>query len=217
MSDSNDKGKTDGLTDDLPGFLTKESTLTPGLAGGLTLTITNVLAVQFDAPPNYTGIALSGLMALVVVGWLQMPLLKRGIWWVLNTLVIFTVALGGNQLGVNTTGTVDPSGTPAYLGRPTGGDPATGTAPNQFMTVLSQPKGAFFANWLDGTVGKRADLLAEIKTLDQDTAKSVLKASGTTITNSNFAKEQLQAVAAQAQNAETVKLLKGNVDRLTKR
>jgi len=36
-------------------FFNPKSMLTPGLCGGVTMLITNALAAQFDAPPNYTG------------------------------------------------------------------------------------------------------------------------------------------------------------------
>ena len=84
-------------------FLTPGSMLTPGLAGGTTMAITNVVVSQFQlAPPGpaWVALGLSFLFGLLV--WAsQEPVLKRCVYYVLNSLVIFVVAMGSNTVGLS--------------------------------------------------------------------------------------------------------------------
>lgn len=88
-------------------FLTPGSMVTPGFAGGMTMAITNVLCSQFGilAPgPAYLGLALSFLFGLLVWASTETPRLLRVIYYVLNSLVIFVVAVGSNTVGGATAG-----------------------------------------------------------------------------------------------------------------
>jgi hypothetical protein len=83
-------------------FLNPSSMLTPGLAGGMTMGITNVMAAQFSLIPPGTawlGLGLSFLFGLLV--WVNQDVsrLKRLVFYVLNSLVIFVVAMGSNTVG----------------------------------------------------------------------------------------------------------------------
>ena len=83
-------------------FLTPGSMLTPGFAGGMTMAITNVVSGQFGiaAPgPSYVGLGLSFLFGLLVWASKDTPLLARLVYYVLNSLVIFVVAVGSNTVG----------------------------------------------------------------------------------------------------------------------
>ena len=71
-------------------FLTPEAMLTPGVAGSLTMMITNALAVNFAMPRAWIGLGLSFVFGLLVL------VSTRN---VLNSLVIFCVAVGANGLG----------------------------------------------------------------------------------------------------------------------
>ncbi len=88
---------------DMDKFLTPESMLTPGLAGGITMGITNALAFQFalDAPtPAAIALVLSFVFGLCV--FLSGKAGRRAfklLFWVINSLVIFTVAAGSNAIG----------------------------------------------------------------------------------------------------------------------
>jgi hypothetical protein len=78
-------------------FLTPESMLTPGAAGGVTTLISNTLYSSFGLPPAHVGLLLSfvlGLLVLVAprVWW------ERMIYYVLNSLIIFCVAFGAGRL-----------------------------------------------------------------------------------------------------------------------
>jgi hypothetical protein len=84
----------------LDSFLTPEAMLTPGAAGALTMMITNALGVSFAAPRGLTALVLSfvfGLLVLVA----DKTLLVKGIFYILNSLVIFCVASGANGIGVS--------------------------------------------------------------------------------------------------------------------
>lgn len=79
-------------------FLNPKSMLTPGFAGGLTVLINNALGSALGVPLNYLGytaLAISGLFAALVLA-AGVPLMQRVIFFVLNTLIIFCVAMGSN-------------------------------------------------------------------------------------------------------------------------
>ena len=79
-------------------FLTPESMLTSGFAGALVMMITNALALNFGCPRAHAGIGLSFLIGLLVLV-SERKLWLRLIYYVLNSLVIFCVALGTNGVG----------------------------------------------------------------------------------------------------------------------
>ena len=89
---------------DMDKFLTPESMLTPGLAGGMTMGVTNALAFQFglSAPgPALIALILSFLFGLCVfVSSSKSARAVKLLFWVINSLVIFTVAAGSNALGM---------------------------------------------------------------------------------------------------------------------
>jgi hypothetical protein len=80
-------------------FLNPASMLTPGIAGALTMMITNALVQQFPVEPGYAGLGVSFLFGTLVLS-------SKGRWWVrcvyyiLNSLIIFCVAMGANHAGV---------------------------------------------------------------------------------------------------------------------
>lgn len=85
----------DDGTSALQAFLTPEAMLTPGIAGSVTMMITNSLALNFDISRAWTGLILSftcGLLVLVATKNLWFKI----VFYVLNSLVIFSVALGAN-------------------------------------------------------------------------------------------------------------------------
>jgi hypothetical protein len=94
---------TESGMSDMEKFLTPESMLTPGLAGGMTMGITNALAFQFGliAPgPAVIALVLSFLFGLCVfVSSRKSARAVKLLFWVINSLVIFTVAAGSNALG----------------------------------------------------------------------------------------------------------------------
>lgn len=81
-------------------FLTPEAMLTPGVAGSLTMMITNALAANFNAPRAWIGLLLSFVFGLLVLV-SSKTLLQKSVFYILNSLVIFCVAVGANGLGEN--------------------------------------------------------------------------------------------------------------------
>jgi hypothetical protein len=79
-------------------FLNPKSMLTPGFAGGLTVLINNALGSALGVPWDYLGYTALGISALFAALVLAagVPLLQRSIFFILNTLIIFCVAMGSN-------------------------------------------------------------------------------------------------------------------------
>ena len=79
-------------------FLTPEAMLTPGVAGALTMMITNTLTVNFAMPRAWVGLGLSFVFGLLVLVTTR-SLLVKAVYYVLNSLVIFCMAAGANGIG----------------------------------------------------------------------------------------------------------------------
>ncbi len=80
-------------------FLNPKSMLTPGVAGSLTMTIANALALVFPTtPPASVALGVAFLIGLIVMN-AKLSLSQRLCFWVLNSLVIFSAAVGTNTLG----------------------------------------------------------------------------------------------------------------------
>lgn len=79
-------------------WLSPNSLLTPGIAGGVILLICNTLWAQFALPPKYTGLAASALFGVVVVYTIKANLFIRVVYWILNSLIVFSVATGGTTV-----------------------------------------------------------------------------------------------------------------------
>jgi hypothetical protein len=86
-------------------FLTPEAMLTPGAAGAMTMMITNALALNFDTHRALTGLVLSFMFGAVVFV-ASRNIWQKGLFYVLNSLIIFCVALGTNAIGVTRSGSV---------------------------------------------------------------------------------------------------------------
>ncbi len=113
-------------------FLQPKAMLTPGIAGGVTMLIANALWVAFSLPPRWTALVLSFLLGLLVfVATPRAPVWQRAVYYLLNSLIIFSVSIGTNYVGV---GATRPPTQQTNLGEPPG--PA-GTR-------------AFFGDWLLG-------------------------------------------------------------------
>ena len=86
-------------------FLQPKAMLTPGIAGGVTMLIANALWVAFSLPPRWTSLVLSfvlGLLVFVAKGG-GVPLWQRAVYYLLNSLIIFSVSIGTNYVGVGVT------------------------------------------------------------------------------------------------------------------
>lgn len=118
-------------------FLNSKSMLTPGAAGSLTMLITNVLHQQFALPPAWVALILSLLLGTVVFGDEAVRALwKRGVFYLVNSMVIFAMAVGVNAAG----GAIATPGASAIRAD------ATERAPD--FDASPATEGAFFAPWL---------------------------------------------------------------------
>lgn len=79
-------------------FLNPKSMLTPGIAGGIVMMISNTLLVQFALPARWTALALSALLGVVVFVATAIPLWQRIIYYIFNSLIIFCIAVGSNRV-----------------------------------------------------------------------------------------------------------------------
>lgn len=87
-------------------FLNPASMLTPGLAGSMTMLITNALSVQFELTPSWTGLLISFLCGtLVFIA--GVSLAQRLVYYVLNSLIIFSVAAGTSGFAAEATNSVE--------------------------------------------------------------------------------------------------------------
>ena len=168
-------------------FLQPKAMLTPGIAGGLTTLITNALASQFGFWPNYTGLGISFLFGLLVFqAAVAIPVIQRLAYYILNSLVIFSVAIGANQTGVSLT-KADRS-----LEQTVTASDASTTAP-------------FFANWLDGTVPMRQQLLDAVGNVNDMQATEALKGLDVSIVGGESPKSALKAIVTSTQTSDEVK------------
>src|SRR5512140_765035 len=81
-------------------FLNPKSMITPGIAGAVMMFLVNGLSVPFpELPQRWLALGLSLLIgALVVLRQSDLKLVSRLGFWVLNSLVIFVVGFGSNNL-----------------------------------------------------------------------------------------------------------------------
>lgn len=93
---------------DVKDFLNSKSMVTPAAAGAVAMLITNTLNSQFELPQRWVGLALSFVLGLVVFrdpdtsGW------RRAVLYVVNSLVIFAMAMGTNSAGQGIQGSGSP-------------------------------------------------------------------------------------------------------------
>jgi len=111
---------------DVKEFLNAKSMLTPGVAGLVAMLITNSLHAQFGMPSRWIALALSFLIGSLVFADAATRLLPRVVLYVINSLIIFSIAVGSNVAGAAAT-------------KPEG----------QGMFPPSAQERSFFADWFD--------------------------------------------------------------------
>lgn len=83
-------------------FLNPSSMMTPGVAGAVTMTVANTVTLQFGLTepwPATVALIVSFLFGLLVLTAEAMPAWRKLAYYVANSLIIFTVAVGTNTLG----------------------------------------------------------------------------------------------------------------------
>ena len=119
-------------------FFNPSSMLTPGIAGAVAMTIANTLSAQFGLNPAVVALLCSFLIGLLVVTAKTVPSWKKYVYYLFNSLVIFTMAVGSNTLG-QVAGTADePSATISYLEK---------LAPEVTMGVATAHADPSFTGW----------------------------------------------------------------------
>lgn len=85
-------------------FLKPQSMLTPGIAGALAMFLTNALTsgfgVQSQPYPALICLIISFVIGLVVFGSTIKPFWRKFVYYGLNSLIIFAVAMGTNTTGL---------------------------------------------------------------------------------------------------------------------
>jgi MFS superfamily sulfate permease-like transporter len=92
-------------------FFNSKTILTPGIAGGLTTLTTGVVSSQFNLPGKWIALLISFLLAIVIF-YLDQHTLKiplKVIFVILNTLIVFAVAVGANTAGAAATAPTRPA------------------------------------------------------------------------------------------------------------
>lgn len=111
-------------------FLNSKSMVTPGVAGGVVTLIAATLSTQFDLPAKWIALGASLLIALLIFFADQVEtLLARVIILVLNTMIIFSVAVGTNVTGKAVQAAPQTMDVPAQIMSPTPTPAATATRP----------------------------------------------------------------------------------------
>lgn len=85
-------------------FLNPRSMVTPGIAGGVAMLIANTLWLQFEVPPRWTALVVSFLCGLLALAGAGLPAWQRLVYYVLNSLIIFSVGVGTNSIGTGAVG-----------------------------------------------------------------------------------------------------------------
>ena len=88
---------------DVKEFLNAKSMLTPGVAGLIAMLITNSLHTQFGMPSRWIALALSFVIGALVFADAATKLLPRVVLYIINSLIIFSIAVGSNVAGAATT------------------------------------------------------------------------------------------------------------------
>ncbi|MDP2983876.1 MAG: hypothetical protein Q8O92_11165 [Candidatus Latescibacter sp.] len=83
-------------------FFNPKSMLTPGAAGALIMLITNALCNNFpEFHFRYVALILSFVIGAVVFTASTMKVWERGIYWVVNSLIIFSMGVGATNIAAN--------------------------------------------------------------------------------------------------------------------
>ena len=71
-----------------------------GVISLITMAVTNALGNAFELPHSWTALVISALFGLLVGIPELVPLLRKGLYFVLNSLIIFSMATGANVIAV---------------------------------------------------------------------------------------------------------------------
>jgi hypothetical protein len=80
-------------------FINPKAMLTPGLAGATTSVVTSALVGQFGLPGSWVALAISFAIGSLVFIDKTLDIPRQVVYFVLNSLIIFSVAVGVNETG----------------------------------------------------------------------------------------------------------------------
>jgi hypothetical protein len=140
--------------------------MTPGVAGAITMTISNTMWVQFGLQQRWSALVLSFAFGALVFAATRIPVWQRAMYYVLNSLIIFSAAAGGNYIGnqaLETTRSASLSEPPAYaMSWPALTQPVYAAEPASPMLLVEDRT---------GRKPKQAEPREEIERLKQETQK----------------------------------------------
>lgn len=83
-------------------FFNPKSMSTPGIAGALMMLLANTVCSIFpEIAFRYVALALSFTIGTTVFSAASMKIWERGIYWIVNSLVIFSMGVGGSNIAAN--------------------------------------------------------------------------------------------------------------------
>ncbi len=166
-------------------FLNPKSMLTPGVAGAFIMFLVNGLAYQFpEMSPRYAALGLSFLVGAAVLSSQDLKgsaTIMKGVYWLLNSLVIFTVGFGSTHLAADAVGPQGPGPGASLFSFAYAQTPAaTNTAKADVhvqkeanagdATAPAQQDVAALAKRLDDALRANEKLTSEVQALKKDTA-----------------------------------------------
>jgi uncharacterized membrane protein len=83
-------------------FLNPKSMMTPGVAGSLMMLLANTICAWFpEVTFRYVALFLSFVIGSVVLAAAGMKLWERGVYWCVNSLIIFSMGVGSSNIAAN--------------------------------------------------------------------------------------------------------------------
>jgi len=83
-------------------FLNPKSMITPGVAGGLAMLLSNSICLAFpEIGFRYVILTLSFVLGFAAVAAVQAKIGERALYWVLNSMIIFSMGVGTSNIGAN--------------------------------------------------------------------------------------------------------------------
>ncbi|MBX3630813.1 MAG: hypothetical protein KF908_13085 [Nitrosomonas sp.] len=81
-------------------FISSRSMITPGLAGSATTMVTGALVTAFGFPGAVTALIISFVFGLTALADKSVAIYYKFIFYIINSVTIFSVAVGLNQAGM---------------------------------------------------------------------------------------------------------------------
>ena len=113
-------------------FLRSKAMMTPGIAGAATTLISGTLYSQFGLPAKWVGLVVSLLFGLSVWADKTVPFYQRIVFYCINSLTIFAIAIGINTAGLAVERSTEQTQTPPEIVR-----------------SIPPESTSFFHNWFD--------------------------------------------------------------------